>query len=80
MTAPLHTGPKCDTLGDMDTAAPPLSPTEAATLLGVDVGTLKRWARDGKVPGAWRTPGGWWKFPREGLEQLALPRSTTVGA
>lgn len=50
-----------------------LSPTEAAELLGVDVGTLKRWAREGKVPGAWQTPGGWWKFTRHGLEELSLP-------
>jgi excisionase family DNA binding protein len=53
-----------------------LSPEEAADLVGVDVSTLKRWARAGKVPGAWQTPGGWWKFTRAGLFELVQPSHT----
>lgn len=54
---------------------PNLTAEEAAAFLGVSAYTIKRWAREGRVPGAWRTPGGWWKFTRSGLEQLALPAS-----
>lgn len=46
-----------------------LSPTDAAHLLGVHEDTLKRWAREGKV-GAFRTPGGWWRFRRADLDRL----------
>ena len=47
-----------------------LSPDEAAAVLNVHPDTLKAWARAGAVPGAWRTPGGWWKFTLAGIEQL----------
>jgi excisionase family DNA binding protein len=43
-----------------------LSPTEAATQVGVHVDTIKRWAATGKIP-AIRTPGGWWKFDSDEL-------------
>lgn len=51
-----------------------LSPEEASAHLGVHVSTLKRWARAGRVPGAWQTVGGWWRFRLSGLEQLRAER------
>lgn len=59
---------------------PVLNALTAAEIVGVHQDTLKKWARQGKVPGAWRTPGGWWKFTRAGLEQLSLdaPAPTDV--
>jgi excisionase family DNA binding protein len=46
-----------------------LSPTEAAERLHVSVDTVKRWAQAGKVP-AIRTPGGWWKFSADELDEF----------
>ena len=53
-----------------------LSPDQAAEIVGVNVSTIKRWARNGEVPGAWLTPGGWWKFTLEGLEELKELKAT----
>lgn len=44
-----------------------LAPDPAAKVLGVHPATLKRWARDGRVP-AIRTPGGHWRFRRTDLD------------
>ncbi len=44
-----------------------LSPSDAATYLGVHEYTLKRWAREGKVTG-FRTPGGHWRFSKPDLD------------
>lgn len=30
--------------------------------------TVREWAKDGKIPGAFRTPGGEWRFPEDGLQ------------
>lgn len=49
-----------------------LTPKAAAELAGVHHETLKRWAAEGRV-GAWRTPGGWWRFRRADLEALLEP-------
>lgn len=49
-----------------------LSPSEAAELAGVHEDTLKRWARQGRIP-AIKTPGGWWRFNRDDV--LALNES-----
>jgi excisionase family DNA binding protein len=46
-----------------------LSPAEAQALTGYHEDTLKRWARNGKLP-AIKTPGGWWRFRRSDLEAL----------
>ncbi len=45
-----------------------LSPTEAAALLGVDVSTLREWARQGKVPTVWYQ--GHRYFDRRDLERF----------
>jgi len=46
-----------------------LTVTEAAKRLSVDRRTLQNWCRDGKVPGAIRTPGGHWRVPVEFVER-----------
>jgi excisionase family DNA binding protein len=59
-----------------------LTPAEAAELLGVHVGTLKRWANSGAVPSS-RTVGNHRRFDRaeilkvrDGLENRATERVT----
>lgn len=47
-----------------------LTTKQAAAVLKVHPKTLKRWAVQGVVPGAWQTPGGVWRFTVEGLSQL----------
>ena len=41
---------------------------EAARLLGVSVGTVRRWEREGKIS-AQRTPGGQRRFDRAEIER-----------
>lgn len=50
-----------------------LSPAEAAELVGVHEDTLKRWAKQGRIP-AIRTPSGWWRFRRSDIEALMEPK------
>jgi excisionase family DNA binding protein len=50
----------------------PLSPRQAAAVVGVHEDTLKKWASEGRVA-AWRSPGGWWRFRRADLEALLAP-------
>ena len=54
-----------------------MTPEEAAAYLGVNPSSLKGWARQGAVPGAWQTPGGWWRFRRSGLDQLMQSPTVT---
>lgn len=54
-----------------------LSPREAAAILGWHVETVKRWARDGKIP-SFVTPGGWRRFSRSDLDDfIAAHRQDT---
>lgn len=46
-----------------------LSAGAAARLLGVHVGTVRRWADSGTLP-SWRTPGGFRRFEVADLERL----------
>ena len=42
-----------------------LTSRQAADLLGVSsTNTVKNWLEGGYFPGAYRTPGGHWRFPR----------------
>lgn len=51
------------------TQADMLTSTEAASLLGVaSANTVKNWLEGGHFPGAFQTPGGHWRFPREEVE------------
>ena len=43
-------------------AGPYLSTSEAAAALSVHVRTLQKWAREGQVKAAFRTPGGDYKW------------------
>ncbi len=48
-----------------------LTSTQAAELLGVaSANTVKNWLKGGHFPGAFRTKGGHWRFPRS--EVLAV--------
>jgi excisionase family DNA binding protein len=53
-----------------------LTPREAAALLGVRTTTLARWARDGLLKPAVRTPGGHRRYRRG--EVVALRDANTV--
>lgn len=48
-----------------------VSAREAATQLGVHVETVKRWARDGKVP-ARKNISGQWVFVQEDIDHLPV--------
>lgn len=50
----------------------PLTSQQAAEYVGVHVDTIKRWAADGKVR-AFRTPGGWWRFAQDDLDDFLSP-------
>ena len=55
-----------------------LSLGPASALLGVDPGTLRRWADEGRVP-VYTTPGGHRRFDRRALERLATERRPGMG-
>lgn len=55
-----------------------LSLGPASDLLGVDPGTLRRWADDGRIP-AYTTPGGHRRFERKAIEHLAAERRPGTG-
>lgn len=45
-----------------------LTSTQAAELLGVtSPNTIKNWLKGGYFPGAYQTPGGHWRFPRDAV-------------
>jgi len=49
-----------------------LSSGDAAQLLGVSsINTVKNWLEGGAFPGARKTPGGHWRFPRSEVETVA---------
>jgi excisionase family DNA binding protein len=51
---------------------------EAARRIGVGVSTLQRWAAQGIVTPAWRTPGGQARWDVDDLKaQLRMPGSPT---
>ena len=55
------------------TQADLLSSTQAASLPGVaSANTVKNWLEGGHSPGAFQTPGGHWRFPREEVETVKL--------
>lgn len=46
-----------------------LTTGQAAKVLGVSsTNTVKNWLEGGHFPGAYRTPGGHWRFPRTEVE------------
>jgi excisionase family DNA binding protein len=59
-------------------ARPWLSLGPASRLLGVDPGTLRRWADDGRIE-VYTTPGGHRRFDRRALDRLAAERQPGTG-
>lgn len=47
-----------------------LRPDEAARRVGVGVGTMRRWIREGRVPGTRRGPGGRLRIPTSSVDEL----------
>ncbi|MCP9891389.1 helix-turn-helix domain-containing protein [Cyanobium sp. Aljojuca 7D2] len=55
------------------TEADMLTSKQAASLLGVaSANTVKNWLEGGYFPGAFQTPGGHWRFPREEVEAVKM--------
>jgi excisionase family DNA binding protein len=53
------------------TQAEVLTSKQAASVLGVaSANTVKNWLEGGHFPGAFQTPGGHWRFPREEVEAV----------
>jgi excisionase family DNA binding protein len=55
-----------------------LTTTEAARYLRVNVGTLRRWAREGAIPAAKLGNRGGFRFKREDLDRFLENRQTTA--
>ncbi|HEX8104404.1 MAG TPA: helix-turn-helix domain-containing protein [Solirubrobacteraceae bacterium] len=55
-----------------DDGARLLTPTEAGERLGLHPSTLTRAAKAGRVPGAVKTAGRYWRFPADRLEVLPV--------
>ena len=53
-----------------------LSPAEAGHLVpgGAAALTIRRWAHEGRIEGAFQTPSGRWKIPKSGLEACLNPK------
>lgn len=54
-----------------------ITPAKAADELGMHPETMRKALREGKVPGAIRTPGGHWRIP---LAYIATQRGETISA
>jgi excisionase family DNA binding protein len=48
----------------------PYTASDVSKMLGVIPKTVARWAFEGKVPGAFKTPGGHWRFDRQAIDTL----------
>ncbi|QBS38687.1 DNA-binding protein (plasmid) [Thermaerobacter sp. FW80] len=54
---------------------PVLTPAEVARIYGVSAQMVRRWCADGKLPGAYKRPGGGWAIPLTALlEATHVPR------
>lgn len=54
---------------------PVLTPPEVARVYGVSAQMVRRWCADGKLPGAYKRPGGGWEIPLTALlEATHVPR------
>ena len=50
-----------------------LTSTQSAALMGVaSANTVKNWLEGGFFPGAFQTPGGHWRFPRDEVEAVRM--------
>ena len=58
-----------------DGEGPVLTPLEVARIYGVSAQMVRRWCADGKLPGAYKRPGGGWEIPLAALlEATHVPR------
>lgn len=63
-----------DTVGrSIDHRAALLTPTEVAKRTGFAIGTIRRWANEGHIAGAVRSPGGRIRIPDSALRTLLAP-------
>src|SRR5437868_2325984 len=53
--------------------------SEAATITGLSVSTLRRWADEGRIP-SYRTQGGHRRFRTDDLHRALLPAPAVAGA
>jgi excisionase family DNA binding protein len=53
----------------MEAKSPVYMAQEVANMFGVNVATVRKWAKDSQIP-AIRTFGGHWRFPREEIDAL----------
>ncbi|MCP9774308.1 helix-turn-helix domain-containing protein [Cyanobium sp. WAJ14-Wanaka] len=75
LTAALREAGRSDLVERLMASTQPavLTSTEAASLLGVaSANTVKNWLEGGHFPGAFQTPGGHWRFPREEVEAVMM--------
>ncbi len=47
-----------------------LSTSDVAKMFGVTSQTVLMWCKAGRMPGAYQTPGGTWKVPRQSLKKI----------
>lgn len=47
-----------------------LSTADAGKLFGVTSQTVLAWCKEGRMPGAYQTPGGTWRIPRKYLDRI----------
>ena len=75
VTAALRDAGRSDLVARLEASAKAdtLTSTQAAALLGVtSANTVKNWLEGGYFPGAFQTPGGHWRFPREEVETVKM--------
>lgn len=74
VTAALNTSGHADLAEQLQAYRPfdeMLTSGKAAELLGItSTNTVKNWLKGGYFPGAYKTPGGHWRFPRSEVESV----------
>ena len=58
-----------------------LDPASAGKLVpgGLGAAAIRKWCREGKIPGSIQLPSGRWKIPASAIEQMILEGSVSGG-